>query len=322
QKDYWRASVYWGGSPGWDDSGILPNPGAVVISEVLAHSDGANPDWIELYNTTDVPIPIGSWYLSNRDSNLKKYRIAPGTSIPRNGYKVFYENTDFNNPGNTGCLVRFALSENGDNVYLTSAEPNGVLTGCREVEEFGASLTDVSFGRYYKHSTNNYNFVAMSAKTPNNPNAYPKVGPIVINEIMYNPVWPDGGLSSNDEYEYVELRNISGSPVTLYDSVTHVPWRFTDGIEWTFSASPTVTIPAGGYIVVVRNKTAFGNRYPSVPSDKIYGPYSGHLDNGGESVELSLPGDIDGSGVRHYIRVDRISYSDGSHPQDCPGGWQ
>ncbi|MCX5636399.1 MAG: hypothetical protein NTX52_01730, partial [Planctomycetota bacterium] len=47
---------------------------------------------------------------------------------------------------------------------------------------------------------------------------------------------------------------------------------------------------------------------------------SGHLDNGGESVELSLPGDIDGSGVRHYIRVDRISYSDGSHPQDCPGG--
>ena len=54
QKDYWRASVYWGGSPGWDDSGILPNPGDVVINEVLAHSHAAAPDWIELYNTTDV----------------------------------------------------------------------------------------------------------------------------------------------------------------------------------------------------------------------------------------------------------------------------
>ena len=117
-------------------------------------------------------------------------------------------------------MCRFALSENGDTVYLSSAEPNGVLTGYRDVEDFGASLTDVSFGRYHLGSTDNYNFVAMSAKTPNNPNAYPKVGPIVINEIMYNPDWPDGGLYSNDEYEYIELRNISGSPVTLYDSVS------------------------------------------------------------------------------------------------------
>jgi hypothetical protein len=57
-----------------------------------------------------------------------------------------------------------------------------------------------------------------------------------------------------------------------------------------------------------------------VPSGKIYGPYSGHLNNGGESLELSQPGDVDEFGERHYIRVDRVNYSDGSHPQDCPGG--
>jgi len=142
----------------------------------------------------------------------------------------------------------------------------------------------------------------------------------VINEIMYNPDWPDGGLYSNDEYEYVELRNIGASSVTLYDSNEHEPWKFTDGIEYTFPASPAVTIPAGGYIVVVRNKTAFNWRYSSVPSGKIYGPYSGHLNNGGESLELSQPGDVDELGERHYIRVDRINYSDGSHPEDCPGG--
>jgi len=27
-----------------------------------------------------------------------------------------------------------------------------------------------------------------------------------------------------------------------------------------------------------------------------------------------MPGDLDGSGIRQYIRVDRVSYSDGSHP--------
>ncbi|MHC4664848.1 MAG: hypothetical protein ACYS9T_02690, partial [Planctomycetota bacterium] len=37
-------------------------------------------------------------------------------------------------------------------------------------------------------------------------------------------------------------------------------------------------------------------------------------------VELSMPGDVDEFGTRYYIRVDRINYSDGSHPEDCPGG--
>jgi len=33
-----------------------------------------------------------------------------------------------------------------------------------------------------------------------------------------------------------------------------------------------------------------------------------------------MPGDIDNEGILHYIRVDRINYSDGSHPENCPGG--
>jgi len=33
-----------------------------------------------------------------------------------------------------------------------------------------------------------------------------------------------------------------------------------------------------------------------------------------------MPGDADESGTPYYIRVDRVNYSDGSHPEDCPGG--
>jgi hypothetical protein len=57
-----------------------------------------------------------------------------------------------------------------------------------------------------------------------------------------------------------------------------------------------------------------------VSSGKTYGPYSGHLDNGGEDLELARPGDVDELGTRYYIRVDRVNYSDGSHPDNCPGG--
>jgi hypothetical protein len=37
-------------------------------------------------------------------------------------------------------------------------------------------------------------------------------------------------------------------------------------------------------------------------------------------LELSMPGDVDNSGTLYYIRVDRISYSDGSHPENSPDG--
>jgi hypothetical protein len=322
KKDSWRASAYINGSPGWDDSGIIPNPGAIVINEVLAHSHDAASDWIELKNTTASAINIGGWYLSDSDSNLMKYRFATGTSIPANDYLVVYESNNFGaTSSDPGRLIPFALSENGESVCLTSAlDANGNFTGYREKEDFGASDTNVAFGRYYKASTKTYNFVPMSTNTPGAANSYPKVGPIVFTEIMYHPDWPATGSYANDEYEYIELRNNSGAAVTLYDSVENLPWKFTNGIDYTFgSGANTVTIAAGARILVVKNVAAFETRYPSVPVGIIYGPYNKKLANEGETIELSKPGDINDLGIRQYIRVERVDYSDGSHPGDEPG---
>jgi hypothetical protein len=317
-KDSWRPSADTGGSPGYDDSGILPDPGAVVINEVLAHSHAEASDWIELYNTTGTAIDIGGWFLSDSHDNLFKYKIANGTTIGPNGYIVLYEDLNFGNADDPGSSVLFALSENGERLYLSSAQ-NDVLTGYRNVEDFGASETGVSFGRYYKPSTGNYNFVAMDENTPGSVNSYPKVGPIVISEIMYHPDWPDGGSYTNDQYEYVELQNISAEPVKLYRDDKAEPWKFTDGIEFTFPADVPAIIPAGGYILIVKKPTAFLWRYPDVPTDIIFGPYEGNLSNAGESLELSMPGDVDNEGICQYVRVERINFSDGSHPENCPG---
>jgi hypothetical protein len=318
EKDSWRPSAYAGGSPGQDDSGILPDPGAVVINEVLAHSHADASDWIELYNTTGTAVDIGGWFLSDSEENLTKYKITNGTTIGPYRYFVLYEDLHFGNINDPGCFEPFALSENGEQLYLSSAH-NGVLTGYRVMEDLGASATGVSFGRYYKSSTNNYNFVAMDHNTEGSANAYPKVGPIVISEIMYNPDWPVGSSYTNDQYEYIELCNITTEPVTLYDYEKGEPWKFTNGIEFIFPAETPVTIPAGGYLLVVKNPAAFSWRYPGVPLEEIFGPYDGKLNDAGEKLELGMPGDIDNAGERHYIRIDRVSYSDGSHPEDCPG---
>ncbi len=318
EKDSWRASAYVGGSPGWNDSGIIPNPGAVVINEVMAHSHLA-PDWIELYNNAAGAIDIGGWFLSDSDSNLMKYEIAAGTTIEAGQYLVFYEDANFGNPNDPGCNIPFALSENGEEACLSSGlDANGHLTGYREVEDFGASDSNVSFGRYYKGSTGNHNFVAMDYNTPDELNAYPKVGPIVINEIMYHPDWPENSPYENEKFEYVELYNITDSDVNLYDEDS-IPWKFTDGIDFTFPAD--TNIPGYGYLLVVNDPEAFAWRYGSMPPGvEVLGPYDGKLNNGGEKLEISMPGDVDEFGTRYYIRVDRVNYSDGSHPEDCPGG--
>ncbi|MBN2269737.1 MAG: lamin tail domain-containing protein [Sedimentisphaerales bacterium] len=321
EQNSWRASAYVGGSPGCDDSGIIPNPGDIVINEVLAHSHDAESDWIELHNTTGTQIDIGGWYLSDSGYLLQKYQFAPGTKIDAYGYLVLHEDANFgDSSSDPGKIIGFAFSENGDEVHLSSAQGD-VPTGYRAVEDFGASYTGVSFGRYYKSSTDSYNFVPMDHNTPRAANSYPKVGPIIISEIMYNPDWPAGGMYANDRYEYIELYNVTSSPVKLYRDDKALPWQFSEGIEFVFPDAPDeVTIAAHDYIVVVKDVDAFRWRYPSVPAGKIFGPYDGQLSNGGEQVEISMPGDTDTFGRQYYIRIDRVGYSDGSHPQDAPGG--
>ncbi len=312
EKAGWRPSAEVLGSPGVDDTGVVPELGSIVINEILAHSDVFPNDWIELHNTTGSLINIGNWYLSDDNLDLMLYQIAPGTSIPAGGYIVFDEDTHFGSASSDpGVITPFALSENGETLYLQSGD-GSEITGYSKEESFGASENGVAFGRYEK-STGTFNFVAMSSNTPGGShpyagaaNASPKVGPIVINEIMYHPTDVDG------DAEYIELKNITGSPVTLKDSGTLEPWKMTDGIGYTFPSGSPTTIAAGDYFLLIKDLVAFTAEYGAPVCD--YAEWaSGSLANDGEKVEISLPGD-EVLGVRQYIRVDRIKYSDGLHP--------
>ncbi len=53
---------------------------------------------------------------------------------------------------------------------------------------------------------------------------------------------------------------------------------------------------------------------------QVFEGYSGRLSNAGERLQIGMPGDTDELGTRYYIRMDRVRYSDGSHPEDVPGG--
>ncbi|MCH8044628.1 MAG: lamin tail domain-containing protein [Planctomycetes bacterium] len=284
----WRPSSDFGGSPGEIDTFSVPAPGAIVVNEVLAHSDTADGDWIELLNTTNAPIDMSGWFLSNEKITPLKYEVPSGTIIPAGGFVIFTQSMHFGES--------FALSDLGDEVIVQAAQ-GGVMLGFRAREDFGASENGRTLGRTIK-STGGKDFVAMENATFGATNSGPLVGPVVIHEVMYNPSRDD---DSDGGSEFVELINISGAAVSLEG------WHF-EAIRYTFG--PEAVIEPGGLVVVVPLDPAEFRATHNVPDEaRLFGPYLGALSNGGESLRLNKPGEPDGEFIPS-IMVDRVSYDD------------
>jgi len=79
---------------------------------------------------------------------------------------------------------------------------------------------------------------------------------------------------------------------------------------------PGATVPAYSYILVARTPAVYG----SAPCD-VYGPYDGKLDNGGEEVEIRIPGDREYGKDRYWIPIERIDYDDEAPWPTTPDGW-
>lgn len=304
QKQNWRPSTTVGGSPGNDEIGLAP--GAVVINEILAHSHDTLPDWIELHNTTGQSISIGGWFLSDDDLDLTRYAIPADTEVPACGYVVLYEDTHFGGA--------FALSENGETLYLTAGVGGGI-TGYQTSQDFDASERSVTLGRHIT-STTDMDFVALRYPTPRAANAGPAVGPIVISEIQYHPA------PGNTGGEFIELHNISNETVCLENpSATEtapgvfedqlISWSFTNGIDYVFPAG--TSIEPGGFLIIAENPSAFGAWYGSLPAGvQVLGPFVNdtRLSNGGEKLRLCKPGEQLYDRQRSWIRVDQVNYDD------------
>mgnify|MGYP000173894266 CR=1 FL=1 len=323
EKDAWKPSAHWAGSPGIADHADVPVPGTVVVNEVLAHSDSAPNDWIELYNNGSTAVDLSGWFLSDDPAARTKYEIADGTMLPAGGYIVFTQDDHFGLAStDPGKQDDFALSENGDFVVVTAKlDGSGHHLGYFEEEAFGASDQEISMGRHFKASTGTTNFVALSAKSSGSANAAPLVGPLVISEIYYHPDWPSDNSYLNEDYEYIRITNISAQSVTLYDAGASEAWKFHGAVDFVFPTDTPQVLAAGASLYIVKNIAAFQARYSPVPVSMIAGPFTGNLSNDGESLTLSKPGDIDALSVRQFIRVDRVVYSDGAHPGDGSDLW-
>ena len=307
-----------------EESNYLPLTNAIV-NEVLTHTDPPLEDAVELFNPSGADANIGGWYLSNDKSNLKKFRIPDSTTLGTGGFAAFYE-IDFN----TGATAFTFNSAHGDSAILSQADVGGNLTGYRSEVKFGAAENGVSFGRY--QTSVGVDFTALSTRTfgQDSPvtvaqfrlgaglaNSSPRVGPVVISEVMYYST--TAGLENSDD-EFIELENITGSPVPLFDPAYPTNhWRLRDAVDFEFP--PGITLGANSRLVVVNFTptdadalAAFRAKFGVPAGVPVFGPWTGRLANDSDSVELVKPDAVQlaprpDAGFVPQILVDKVRYS-------------
>jgi Lamin Tail Domain/Bacterial TSP3 repeat len=319
----------------------VPSPGDanwlsltnVFINEVLTHTDPPLEDAVELYNTSGAPVDISGWWISDAGGDLLKFHVPTNTVVAPHGYVVFYE-YQFNPEPGIGSSFEFS-SAKGEEAWLSATDADGQLNGYRSAVKFGPQFNGVSFGR--APTSVGADFAAMQALTfgtsvtagspPNQlglfrtgtgaANTGPRVGPVIISEIMYHP--PLIGTNDNVRDEFVELYNLTSTTVPLYDPAHSTNgWRLRGGVDFDFNTSHS--IPPGGFLLLVSfdpatnvsSVAAFRAAYGT--NGVLVGPYSGKLDNGGESISLfapdkpeTLPPDV---GLVPYVLIEQVVYSD------------
>jgi hypothetical protein len=121
--------------------GIAISEFMAANDSTLADEDGEYSDWIELHNTTEAPVSLGGWFLTDREDNLTKWPI-PNVSLDADAYRVIFASSkDRRNPAGT-LHTNFRLDADGE--FLALVQPDGATI------EFSyapiSQQADVSFG--------------------------------------------------------------------------------------------------------------------------------------------------------------------------------
>ncbi|MCA9150304.1 MAG: lamin tail domain-containing protein, partial [Planctomycetales bacterium] len=296
----WRPSSILAGTPGAEDPRVLPDPGAVVINEVLPKAVDGNNDLIELHNTTDTDIDISYWFLGDSESvvdrlyYLTRYQIAAGTILPAHGYLVFSRTQNFGNLDDPGTSLPFGLSSQGEAVHLIAADRFGRMQGYSDSVFFDATRKGVTMGRLNTYDGGNQ-FVALASSSLGAENtSTPLIGPIVIDQIMYH-----AELDSDD---YIRLVNVSDETVKLADGDSR--WKLSEGISFTFESNDRL-LPGQHAFVSASDPATFRERF-SIPADiPVFGPFAGKLSDTDDEIRIYDTRD-DG----RQILADQVAYRD------------
>ncbi|MEN8864605.1 MAG: lamin tail domain-containing protein [Akkermansiaceae bacterium] len=311
----------------WDaDFRKRPTDYAVVGNNDLARMLNSNPVWRRIFygHLHDIiATSYNTTYLSDWVRHLSDYSTAPG-----NWNEILTYVQDRSNHVLSECAsiypnVNFAITTNNGNdfsipVTFTTVNGNAWINVSEIYMQgnplpLGVTWTGSSTWSAQLPVSNGTNTFTLEARnyqgeiiasdsititgTGNIDTA--NASNLVISEFDYNPAAPsdtemNAGFINNNDFEFIELQNISGNTIDLSSC------RFENGIEYTFDNG--TLLAARERLVIPRRSEAFSQRYPEIPTTKEYiiGEENS-LRNSGEEIALVAAGGQD---------IKRFTYND------------
>ena len=223
-------------------SGIVINEFSAENDNIIADEHGEYDDWIEIYNTTDVPVDIGGMFITDSLDNRLKHRIPAtypdSTTIPAYGYLVLWAD----NQEEQGVLhLDFKLRRNGEQIGLVSFNGTDYIDSLT----YGEQYSNSSISRY---PDGNDTWV-YPPPTPGSTNTLPVISGLYINEFSAS----NTNIIADEHGEYddwIEIYNSTAIPVDIgglfitdsldYPTKYRIPSTYPD----------STTIPAYGYLVL------------------------------------------------------------------------
>lgn len=224
----------------------------LIISEVMASNksvlideDGDSPDWIELYNGSDVSVNLTGYGLSDDPTQPGKW-LFPNTVIPANSYLLVFASGKNKTSGNE-YHASFRIDSGGES--LVFSDPQGNIIDQIEIP---ACDVNTAYGRL---SDNPSEWAVFDRPSPGYPNtddgasSFEATRWVMDSDITISEVMADNISCLQDEdgdySDWVEISNTGNSGINLAgfalsnDAENLLCWRF-----------PDITLDPGQYIVV------------------------------------------------------------------------
>ena len=219
----------------------------IVISEAMTNNSGSystalfkSPDWIELHNTSNTPVSLFGYALTDSLKDMQKY-IFPDVVLSGGGYLVVFASAD--NVMKDVCVTGFKLNKTGETLYLI--DPFASVVQTITIPALNANISyaigsDGTYGFCNKATPGMQNNAAILTNQPDEAAAAKPLadpGGLYISEVC--------AASQGPDRDWVELHNASGSDISLAgyflsdDENAPKKWKL-----------PDIHITAGGYVAI------------------------------------------------------------------------
>ncbi len=277
---------------------------ALLITEIMYAPIKNEPEWIELYNNSNLQIDILNWGVCDASSSVANISNQSMYVSPAEFFIVTSDSAAFKNIYNINSKVfegsMGSLGNSGDAVFIYDPLSN-IIDSLRYSPGWGGSngfsLERIDFENHSQDSTNWSASLSFDRATPGIANIVSSIttyskNQIIINEIMFDP--------DADNAEFIELYNNTDDFIELGG------FGMFDDKNYNEQVSPYLYSLAPNEYFIIASDSSFFAQYPLVDEGKV------NIVNGSN---LGLSNDEDIISIKDFFgnTIDSLNYKTDWH---------